>query len=99
MTAGENKGILQRGYYDHPEGEDIMGKMIATNKWALAIGVGFSTVDVLLYSHTKGYMATMARYLKFTGPLVGATTAFTVGTFMCNKLRAKDDKYEISLLN
>lgn len=83
--------FIQRKYYEHPEGEDIVGKMIATNKWAVAVGVGFSTVDVLLYSNTKGYMATLSRYIKFTAPLVGVASAFTLGTFMTTRLRGKDD--------
>lgn len=83
--------LIKRKYYDHPDGEDIIGKMIATNKWAVAVGVAFSTVDVLLYSHTKGYTATLARYVKFTGPLVGIASAFTLGTFMTTRFRGKDD--------
>lgn len=94
MTTSERKSLslVQINYYDHPEGEDIIGKMIATNKFAVLVGVAFSTVDVLLYSHTKGYMATLGRYLKFTGPLVGVASAFTLGTFMSTRLRGKDDK-------
>lgn len=94
----ESKSLLQRNYYDHPEGEDIIGKMIATNKYALAVGIGFSTVDVLLYSHTKGYLATLARYAKFTGPLLGVASAFTLGTFMTTRLRGKDDTYVFQFL-
>uniref|UniRef100_A0A336MGC7 NADH dehydrogenase [ubiquinone] 1 alpha subcomplex subunit 11 n=1 Tax=Culicoides sonorensis TaxID=179676 RepID=A0A336MGC7_CULSO len=93
MAVTESKTLLQRRYYDQPEGEDMVGKLIATNKWAVVFGVAFSTVDVLLYSRTKGYLATMSRYLKFTAPLVGVATAFTCGTFLSTRMRGKDDNW------
>uniref|UniRef100_A0A2M4C1K7 NADH dehydrogenase [ubiquinone] 1 alpha subcomplex subunit 11 n=1 Tax=Anopheles marajoara TaxID=58244 RepID=A0A2M4C1K7_9DIPT len=82
---------LKANYYDKPEGEDLFGKMIATNKYALAGGLGWSTVEVMMVSKPKGYVPTIARYVYFTGPFVGMASAFTVGAYAANKLRGRDD--------
>lgn len=83
---------MKAKYYDAPEGEDAIGKVFVTNKYALAAGLGWSTIDVLMVSHPKGYMPTIARYLYFTGPMMGMATAFTLGTFLSTRIRGKDDK-------
>jgi NADH dehydrogenase (ubiquinone) 1 alpha subcomplex subunit 11 len=79
-------------YYDSPEGQDAFGKMLVTNKYALAAGLGWSTIDVLMVSHPKGYMPTLSRYVYFTVPAMGMASAFTLGTYFATKLRGKDDK-------
>lgn len=71
--------LVKAQYYAKPEGEDAMGKILATNKYAIATGLTVSTFDVLMVSHPKGYGPTLARFLYFTGPLMGMATAFTVG--------------------
>ncbi|XP_053688243.1 uncharacterized protein LOC128737596 [Sabethes cyaneus] len=83
--------LLKSQYYDNPEGTDLVGKMIATNKYALALGVGFSSFEVLMVSKPKGIMPSLARYVYFTGPFVGMASAFTVGAYTANRLRGKDD--------
>ncbi len=85
--------LLKAKYYDHPEGEDAVGKVFATNRYAVCTALGVSTIDVLMISHPKGYAATLGRYLYFTGPFMGMATAFTLGTYMSTRLREKDDKY------
>ncbi|XP_063710122.1 NADH dehydrogenase [ubiquinone] 1 alpha subcomplex subunit 11 [Culicoides brevitarsis] len=84
---------LYRQYYDKPDGEDLMGKMIATNRYAVVVGYCYSTIDCLLFSHTKGYMQTIGRFAKFTLPLMGIASTFTVLTFASNRLREKDDTF------
>ncbi|XP_055531675.1 uncharacterized protein LOC129722334 [Wyeomyia smithii] len=83
--------LLNTRYYDKPEGTDLFGKMIATNKYALAAGLGYSSIEVLMVSKPKGIMPSLARYVYFTGPFVGMASAFTVGAYTANKLRGKDD--------
>lgn len=84
--------LLKSKYYDHPDGEDAVGKVFVANKYALAAGLGWSTLDVLMVSHPKGYLPTIARYIHFTGPFMGMATAFTLGTFLSTRLRQEDDK-------
>jgi NADH dehydrogenase (ubiquinone) 1 alpha subcomplex subunit 11 len=83
---------IKAKYYDSPEGEDALGKMFVTNKYALAGGLAWSTVDVLMVSHPKGYLPTLSRYIYFTAPLMGMASAFTLGTYFGRKLRGVDDK-------
>lgn len=83
---------MKAKYYDHPEGEDALGKVFATNRYAVCAALGVSTIDVLMVSHPKGYAPTLARYLFYGGPFIGMATAFTLGTFLFTRLREKDDK-------
>ena len=79
-------------YYNKPEGEDFVGKMVATNKYMLAGAIPAATMDVLMYSHPKGSLATMARYAKWIGPAMGMASMFTAGAYLAYHLRGKDDK-------
>lgn len=85
------KTLFDLRYYDKPDGEDLFGKMVYTNKVATYIGIGVATHDVLLYSHTKGYGATLGRYMWYFAPLCGIASAFTMGTFISTRMREKDD--------
>ncbi|XP_055609703.1 uncharacterized protein LOC129756732 [Uranotaenia lowii] len=89
--------ILKSGYYDQPEGSDLFGKMVATNKYALAAGLGWSSIEVLMISKPKGVIPSLGRYVYFTGPFMGMASAFTVGTYAANKLRGKDDSWNYVL--
>ena len=84
--------LLKANYFDHPDGTDASGKMIATNKYAIGTGLAWSTVDVLMLSKPQGYASTLARYAYFTGPLIGMATAFTMVTYFATNVRGKDDK-------
>lgn len=83
--------LLKHKYYNRPDGEDFFGKMVATNKYMIGMSIPAATMDVLLFSHTKGTLATMAGYAKWIGPAAGMASAFTVGTYMACSLRGKDD--------
>lgn len=78
-------------YYDHPEGQDAFGKMIATNKYALSAGLIWSSYDVLMATKPQGYLATIGRYAYWTGPFMGMASAFTMTTLATTKLRGKCD--------
>lgn len=83
--------LLKVQYYDKPEGQDAFGKMVATNRLALAAGLIWSTYDILFITKPKGYIKTIGRYGYFTGPFMGMATAFTMTTYTAAKLRGKDD--------
>lgn len=84
--------LIKTGYYDKPEGQDCYGKMLATNTYAAAAGMAWGTVDVLMLSHTKGYLPTMARLAYNVGPMMGMASAFTLATFAATNIRGKDDR-------
>lgn len=84
--------LRRAGYYNHPEGEDALGKMIYINKYAFAIGLTWSSIEVLMISKPKGYAQTLGRFVYWTAPLMGMASAFTMTTYAATKLRGKDDK-------
>lgn len=90
MTHG-SKSLWERDYYDSPDGQDLAGKFVYMNKWAGFIGFAAGTFDVLMVSHTKGYLATLARYMTFMGPSFGVASAYTVGSYAAHSIRGKDD--------
>lgn len=83
---------LYARYYDHPDGNDASGKMLATNRYAIGAGLAMSTFDVLLYSKPKGTAQILGRYGYYLGPFVGMASAFTMTTYAMTNLRGKDDK-------
>lgn len=83
--------LFKQGYYDHPEGVDFLGKLVATNKYALFYGVLWSWNEVALHSKVKGFQRIAGRFIYFTGPFLGMATAFTTVTYGATKLRNKDD--------
>lgn len=78
-------------YYDHPEGQDAFGKMVATNSYALTFGLGIAAYDVLMLTKPSGYLPTIGRFAYFTGPFMGMASAFTMTTLVANKMRGTDD--------
>lgn len=85
--------LLRSKYYDHPDGEDAFGKIVATNKYAVSAGVAWSMFDVLTLSKPQGYLPTLGRFAYNTGPLMGMATAFTLTTLVATNARGKDDKW------
>lgn len=45
--------MLKYKYYDSPEGQDLIKKLFVTGKYATVAGLGWSSIDVLLYSKPK----------------------------------------------
>lgn len=80
-------------YYDHPEGQDAFGKMVATNRYALTFGLIASSYDVLMYTKPSGYAATLGRFAYITGPMLGMASAFTMTTLVATKVRGKCDTW------
>ncbi|XP_026320925.1 NADH dehydrogenase [ubiquinone] 1 alpha subcomplex subunit 11 [Hyposmocoma kahamanoa] len=84
--------ILNYKYYDTPEGHDIFKKTFVTTKYAAISGLAYSTFDVLMFSHPKGFVNTVGRVGYIVGPLVGMAAAFTVTANMVQNYRGKNDK-------
>jgi NADH dehydrogenase (ubiquinone) 1 alpha subcomplex subunit 11 len=79
-------------YYAKPEGEDYVGKMMATNRYMIQGALGAATTDIIMYSHPKGYLPTIARLAWWLGPAIGVASAFTTGAYVATNVRGKDDR-------
>ncbi|XP_071546075.1 NADH dehydrogenase [ubiquinone] 1 alpha subcomplex subunit 11 [Panulirus ornatus] len=80
------------GYTDHPDGQDCFGKVIATSKYGLCLGLVASTYDVMFLTTPQGYLPTLSRYFKSTIPCLAAGATFATVTCASTTIRGKDDK-------
>uniref|UniRef100_A0A2A4J7G8 NADH dehydrogenase [ubiquinone] 1 alpha subcomplex subunit 11 n=1 Tax=Heliothis virescens TaxID=7102 RepID=A0A2A4J7G8_HELVI len=83
--------LLKYKYYDTPEGQDIFMKTFAASKYATLAGLAAGTLDVMMFSHPKGFASTVGRMAWFVGPLVGMAAGFTVTTNAVQNIRGKND--------
>lgn len=78
-------------YYDKPEGQDLLGKLIASNRQLLPIGVIWGTVDCFMHSKATGLQQRLGRVIHFAWPAAAVATTFTTTTYFATRLRQKDD--------
>ncbi|KAB0795677.1 hypothetical protein PPYR_09738 [Photinus pyralis] len=78
-------------YFDYPDGTEIGKKLWITIKNAGLVSACVATIDVLLYSHPKGYAATLGRIASVCAPIIGISTTFVVFTNSAANFRKKDD--------
>lgn len=78
-------------YYDKPEGEDLLGKIIAINRNAYLYPLVFGVIDATMHKNLKGFQNIAGRVFHFVWPAVGASTAFATATYFGAKTRGKDD--------
>lgn len=83
-------------YYDKPEGEDLSGKLIASNRATLPWGVAWGVVDACMYGGAKlpTFQEKFGRFLHMAWPSVAVPTAFVTTVYFATRLRQKDDLYE-----
>ncbi|CAH1365535.1 unnamed protein product [Tenebrio molitor] len=79
-------------YFDSPDGHDVLQKFGVIFKPVALTAFAVSTTDVMLYSHPKGYLQTLGRYVHFGWPIFGAAAAFVLGHNLAGSIRNKDDK-------
>lgn len=84
-------------YYDTPEGQDCDKKLWNVLENCALYGLMGSTVDVIMYSHPKGYLPTLGRYAYITLPFMGMGASFVITTCMATNLRKKDDVWNYFL--
>lgn len=84
-------------YYQHPEGEDLVGKLAYTTRFTGTLGLAFGIIDARLYTQPKGYMGVLGRILYWTWPAVGMSAAFVSTTYIATNLRKKDDSINYAL--
>uniref|UniRef100_G3CJT7 NADH dehydrogenase [ubiquinone] 1 alpha subcomplex subunit 11 n=1 Tax=Dipetalogaster maximus TaxID=72496 RepID=G3CJT7_DIPMA len=91
--------LFPRGYhyYDTPEGQDCDKKLWYVTKNSAMYGMFASAIDILMYSHPKGYLPTLGRFAYITFPFMGMGAAFVVTTCMATNMRKKDDVWNYFL--
>uniref|UniRef100_A0A023F5Z7 NADH dehydrogenase [ubiquinone] 1 alpha subcomplex subunit 11 n=1 Tax=Triatoma infestans TaxID=30076 RepID=A0A023F5Z7_TRIIF len=99
MAGYLRERFFPRGYYyyDTPEGEDCDKKLWYVTKNSALYGVLASSIDVLMFSHPKGYLPTLGRFAYITFPFMGMGAAFVVTTCMATNFRKKDDMWNYFL--
>jgi NADH dehydrogenase (ubiquinone) 1 alpha subcomplex subunit 11 len=78
-------------FYAKPDGEDYVGKMLASNRFILMGLTPLATSDVLMLTKPKGYLSTIACFAKWFGPAIGMASAFTTVSYAAYHIRGKDD--------
>lgn len=80
-------------YYDTPDGEDCLKKLIAINKIALFFGVSASTLDVVMYSKPTNFTSFAARYARITFPIMAVASTFSVTSCLLTSYRGDKDTH------
>lgn len=83
--------IFKQGYYDEPEGRDLFGKLVATNKYVFLPSAFWAWADICLGAKVSTFQKMFGRFTYWTGPCLGAATAFTTVTYVLTKARKTDD--------
>lgn len=81
-------------YYDKPEGQDLVGKLIATNRILIPFGLTWGLMDAFFHGgrNMPGFQQKFGRVVHFTWPAAGVATAFTSTVYFATKFRnGKDD--------
>lgn len=87
-------------YYDKPDGQDLLGKLIACNRNTVPYGIMYGIIDSLMHSpNISGVQARIGRVVHFTWPAAACATTFTTVTYFATKLRQKDDGYSSKCSN
>lgn len=83
--------INQCSYYDHPEGEDLLGKIVALNRTVVPPVMTWGVVDALMFTCQPTTPQGIGRVLYFMWPAAACCTVFATTSYFATKLRGKDD--------
>lgn len=78
-------------YYNRPEGEDLMGKIIHLNRLAWGPAMFYGIFDSIMIKQEKTFYTRTARIIHFMWPAAACATAFATGAYAANRIRGKDD--------
>lgn len=78
-------------YYDKPEGEDLLGKVVAMNRHVLPYSLTVAVMSACMHTSVSGFQKRAGRFLHMFWPAQGAVTAFATAAYFGAKLRQKDD--------
>lgn len=87
----KNTWLYKQTYYDDPEGENLFGKLVATNKLAILPGIFMTLADINLRTKVTDYQRVCGRFIYWTQPCVTAASFFTITTYAAARMRQKDD--------
>lgn len=85
--------LYKARYYDKPEGEDLLAKLVAVNRPAFQYGTVSGMCYAFMHSKPAGFQESVGKILYFVWPFMGAATSFATVTYFSAKLRKKDDAY------
>ncbi|KAL7300202.1 hypothetical protein TKK_0007045 [Trichogramma kaykai] len=80
------------GYFDKPDGQDPIGKILGLAPYGVVTGTWCTLFDACLVSHctnAKQFLNTAGYWMV---PLTGMCLAFSGVTYVSTKIRKKDDK-------
>lgn len=83
--------IYTAKYYDKPDGQDLMGKLVAVNRPALQYGLLSGLSYSFMHSKPADWQTHTGRVLYFVWPFMTAATSFAAVTYFSTKIRQKDD--------
>lgn len=78
-------------YYNHPEGEDLLGKIIHLNGTFVPPALFYGLYDAFMVKQEKTPFLRTVRTLHFVWPTAACATAFATGAYFANRIRGKDD--------
>lgn len=80
-------------YYDTPDGEDCLKKVVYMNKVGLVFGIFGGTLDVVAGSKPVGIANIATRYAMISLPLMAVGSTFAATCCLLADYRGKDDTY------
>ncbi|KAF9799782.1 hypothetical protein SFRURICE_005075 [Spodoptera frugiperda] len=82
--------LFKYEYYDTPEGQDIFMKTFALSKYAALAGTALASMDVLMFSHPKGFVGTAGSAWLRSG-IIAVPAAVILGAAAVVKKTAIDE--------
>lgn len=78
-------------YYDDPEGVNLIGKLVATNRKVIIPAVVLAWCDITMISKVTEYQKVIGRFGYWSYPFVTAASCFTIATYAATNIRKTDD--------
>ncbi|XP_058807814.1 uncharacterized protein LOC131673660 [Phymastichus coffea] len=79
-------------YYNAPEGQDPVGKLVGLGKYGFISGTMISLYDACLWSHCVNAAQFFNTFGYWVAPMTGMCLAFSTVTYSLCRFRNKDDK-------
>lgn len=80
-------------YYNAPEGEDPVGKIVGLGKYGFFAGGFIGIYDAVLWSHCRNTLQFLNTAAYWVVPMTGICVTFSAVTYTLTNLRKKDDKW------